>query len=179
MMSEENSPNVQPLPQSAPQAFVPEGQAGYPPPQPQAGYAAPQPQPQPQPGYQGAPQPGAVGSGAYQPQPDYGFAPPQTPPAANSGYSLPYTGIGSAQKDKWVAAVLAFVLGSLGIHKFYLGYKNEGTIMLVISIVGAICTLGLGTAVMAVISLIEAVRYVILTQEDFQARYVIGRKGWL
>jgi TM2 domain-containing membrane protein YozV len=110
-------------------------------------------------------------------QPDY-----QQAPQAQSyqGYQqAPVdTGWGSREKDKWVAAVLAFVLGALGIHKFYLGYKHEGMIMLLVSIIGAVCTLGLGTMVMGIISLIEAVKYVILTQEDFQATYVTGRKVW-
>ena len=180
-MNEGSSVNPQQNAEFAPGAPVPNGEFGQ----------AAQPQPGYQPGFQPPPQPAdayAVGSGAGQPQQNYGYAQPQTPyeqgqpqtpPPINSGYNAPYTGIGSPQKDKWVAVVLAFALGTLGIHKFYLGYKNEGIIMLVVSIVGAICTFGLGTMVMVVISYIEAVRYIILTQDDFQARYVIGRKGWL
>jgi TM2 domain-containing membrane protein YozV len=120
------------------------------------------------PGYQAPPQPSP---GAPE-QPGFAFAPqPQAQPVK------PYTGIGSVEKDKWVAAVLAFVLGWLGIHKFYLGYKNEGLAMLLVGTIGSLC-FGLGTLVMAVIGIIEAVRYVILTQEDFQNTYVKNRKGW-
>ncbi|MDR2035860.1 MAG: TM2 domain-containing protein, partial [Coriobacteriales bacterium] len=88
-------------------------------------------------------------------------------------------GFGSIEKEKWTAVALAYFLGFIGIHKFYLGYKSEATIMLVITIVGAICTLGLGIVAMGVISIIEAVKYATLTDEDFQNTYVKGYKGWL
>jgi len=112
---------------------------------------------------------------SYVPQPNYQYAPQ---PAQSAPSSNRTAGIGSAYKDKWVAAVLAFTLGTLGIHKFYLGYKNEGLIMLLVSILGS-CLAGAGAVVMLVFSMIEAVRYVILTQEDFERKYVFGSKGWL
>jgi TM2 domain-containing membrane protein YozV len=181
IVNEENAGAAQPQPYQPP--LAPEAQA-YQAPGAQPGYQAPGTQayqaPGAQPGYQAAPQPGPSDRGAGQPQANYGYAPPATSPlGSTAAYAQPTTGIGSPQKDKWVAAVLAYILGWAGLHKFYLGYKNEGIIMLVISIVGAICTFGLGMIVMVVIAWIEAVRYLILTQEDFQARYVIGRKGWL
>jgi TM2 domain-containing membrane protein YozV len=135
------------------------------------------------PGYAPVPEQQAVpGYGAGYQQEAYQQPPYQQQPYQQTAYQQPYPpvslGIGSAKKDKWVAAVLAFLLGWCGIHKFYLGYKNEGIAMLVIGIVGAICTLGLGTFVIGVIAIIEAVRYLILTQEDFEQRYVINRRGW-
>lgn len=37
----------------------------------------------------------------------------------------------------WVAAILlAFFLGSLGVHNFYLGYTKQGVIQLVLTILG-------------------------------------------
>lgn len=102
----------------------------------------------------------------YAPQPQYQPAP-----------QVRWTGIGSPQKEKWVAVVLAFFLGALGLHKFYLGYKTEGIIMLVVALAGSIC-LGLGYVVMSIIAIIEAVKYVILTQEDFERTYVYGSKSW-
>jgi TM2 domain-containing membrane protein YozV len=98
------------------------------------------------------------------------------PPAGN--YAIPYTGIGSVHKDKWVAFVLAIMFGWLGMHKFYLGYKNAGIIQLVVGVAGSLCV-GIGTLVMEVIAIIEAIRYLILTQEEFEAKYVVGRKAWL
>jgi TM2 domain-containing membrane protein YozV len=163
-MSEENVPEApQPSP-SEPQAVPQPEQAPPPPPEPQqAPYAPPQ---DPAQGYQYAPQP----QQPYAPQPGYQYAPAQPQSSRTQG-------IGSPQKDKWVAAILAFVLGTLGIHKFYLGYKTEGIIMLLVAILGAPC-FGLGILVMAVISLIEAVRYVILTQDDFERTYVYNSKSW-
>jgi TM2 domain-containing membrane protein YozV len=130
-------------------------------------------QPQYQPQDPGQPQYQQQVPGYQQPpyNQQYGQQPGYQPP-------LPKRGWGSEEKDKWVAAVLAFTLGVFGIHKFYLGYKNEGMIMLLVSLIGSLC-LGLGPLVMLVIAYIEAVRYVILTQQDFQTTYVIGSKPWL
>src|SRR3989339_117497 len=44
----------------------------------------------------------------------------------------------AGEKNKIVAAVLAFFLGWLGVHKFYLGYKKQGIIMAVIGGGGSI-----------------------------------------
>ena len=37
-------------------------------------------------------------------------------------------------KSKMAAGLLAIFLGSLGIHKFYLGYTKEAVIMLLVSL---------------------------------------------
>jgi len=37
-------------------------------------------------------------------------------------------------KNKVVAGVLGLLLGTLGIHNFYLGYKNKGLIQLLVSL---------------------------------------------
>ncbi|MDR1088120.1 MAG: NINE protein [Coriobacteriales bacterium] len=115
-----------------------------------------------------------------QPPPTYSVPPEQPytqPPPPAGQYKSRSHGIGSVRKEKWPAAVLAFMLGWLGIHKFYLGYKTEGLTMLLISLIGGLC-FGLGYAVIAIISIIEAVKYVTLTEEDFEATYVRGYKGW-
>jgi TM2 domain-containing membrane protein YozV len=138
----------------------------------------------PAPEYSVPPQTDPNAAQQAQPQPQYDYSQPyQQQPYQQQQYqqAAPQSvnaGWGSAKKDKWVAAVLAFLLGSLGIHKFYLGYKQEGMVMLLVTVIGAICTLGLGSLVMYIIGLIEAVKYVILSQEDFEAQYVVGRKGW-
>ncbi|MCL2151234.1 MAG: TM2 domain-containing protein [Coriobacteriia bacterium] len=132
--------------------------------------------PTPQPSYEVPPNQGGYQQPPQQqppqqqpPQPNYGFA-PQVMPSRQSW--------GSARKDKWVAFVLAWFLGTFGIHKFYLGYRQEGMIMLLVSLIGGVC-FGLGTVAMAVIATIEAVRYVMLSQEDFESTYVYGTKPWL
>lgn len=66
------------------------------------------------------------------------------------------------------------MLGSLGIHKFYLGYTKEGVIMLLVSLL----TCGIGAVVMEIIGLIEGIMYLVKSDEEFQATYVDSHKGW-
>lgn len=68
-------------------------------------------------------------------------------------------------RNKYVAAILAFFLGTLGIHRFYLGRNGTGVLMIVISatIVGLIVT-GLW-------SFIDAVRYLVMSDAEFDHRY--------
>lgn len=80
------------------------------------------------------------------------------------------TQINRPENKKIVAGVLAIVLGYLGIHKFILGYTQEGIIQLIISIV----TCGLG----GVIGLIEGIIYLTKTDEEFYQTYQVGKKGW-
>ena len=77
--------------------------------------------------------------------------------------------------DKKVAAgVLAILLGSLGVHKFYLGYTKEGVIMLLVSLL----TCGLGASVMSIIGIIEGIVYLTKTDEEFVETYVTNQKTW-
>ena len=70
--------------------------------------------------------------------------------------------------------VLAILLGSLGIHKFILGYTKEGLIMLLVTML----TLGFGASIMAIIGLIEGIVYLTKTDADFVATYIDNKKGW-
>jgi TM2 domain-containing membrane protein YozV len=53
--------------------------------------------------------------------------------------------------------LLAFFLGSLGIHRFYLGYTAIGIVMLSVCVVGSFLCCGLGAMVTSVWSLVEFV----------------------
>lgn len=75
------------------------------------------------------------------------------------------------------AAILAFFLGGLGVHKFYLGYKTQGVIMLLVSLFG-ILIFGLPTIIIAIIAFVEFVIYLLKSNEEFESTYIIGRKGW-
>jgi len=75
---------------------------------------------------------------------------------------------------KIVAGILAILLGSLGIHKFYLGYNTAGIIMVLVTVL----TCGFGGAVMGIIGLIEGIIYLTKTDEEFVATYVNGKKEW-
>ena len=90
---------------------------------------------------------------------------PQSPPPPTSPGSAP-----AGAEKKLVAGILGILLGSLGIHKFYLGYSKEGIIQIVITLV----TCGAG----GLIGLIEGIIYLTKTDEDFVATYITGKKGW-
>jgi TM2 domain-containing membrane protein YozV len=61
--------------------------------------------------------------------------------------------------------LLAFFIGTLGIHRFYLGRTGSGIVMLILSI-----TL-VGLLVTAPWALIDMVRYLVMSDEEFAARY--------
>lgn len=74
------------------------------------------------------------------------------------------------ENKKLIAGILAIVLGSLGVHKFILGYTKEGIIQLVVSVF----TCGLA----GIIGLIEGIIYLTKTDEEFYQTYQVGHKGW-
>ena len=86
-------------------------------------------------------------------------------------------GSSSGEKSKIIACLLALFLGSIGVHKFYLGYNTQGIIMLLCGTVGWI--LFLPPIVMAIIALIEAIMYISKSDEEFQEIYVDNEKPWL
>jgi len=74
-------------------------------------------------------------------------------------------------EKKLMAGLLGIFLGSLGIHKFVLGYTKAGIIMLVVSLFTC-CT------IMSIIGLIEGIIYLTKTDEEFVATYITGKKEW-
>lgn len=63
-------------------------------------------------------------------------------------------------KNRYTAAVLAFFLGGLGVHKFYLG-KWTGIFYLIFC----------WTYVPSIIALIECILYLVNGEEDFNEKY--------
>lgn len=122
--------------------------------QPQPGQTSQQPY-QPQPG-QTVHQPYQPGGQQQQGQP--GYNPYKNPPnpyqSSQPHQSGPYVG---PAKSKVTAAVLAFVLGPLGIHRFYLGYTQTAIAMLAISILGNCLFCGLGLLVTGVWAIYDAI----------------------
>ena len=80
----------------------------------------------------------------------------------------------SAASKKIPAGICGILLGSLGVHKFILGYTKEGIIMLAITVL----TLGFGGFISGLIGLIEGIMYLVKSDEEFVATYVDGKKGW-
>lgn len=83
----------------------------------------------------------------------------------------------TTDNTKIIAALLAFFLGAFGIHKFYLGCTTAGVIMLVVFLLGFVI-LGLPSAVIAIIALIEAILYIIKSNEEFEKIYVENQRCW-
>ncbi len=77
----------------------------------------------------------------------------------------PATVVPTNDRNKYVAAVMAFVIGTLGIHRFYLGRTGSGIIMLMLSITV------IGLIISAPWALIDMIRYLMMSDEEFAARY--------
>jgi TM2 domain-containing membrane protein YozV len=77
----------------------------------------------------------------------------------------------SREENKRVlAGIFALILGGLGIHKFILGYTQEGIIQLIIGV----CTCGIG----GIIGFIEGIIYLTKSDEEFYNMYQANKKGW-
>ena len=86
-------------------------------------------------------------------------------------YQQPYAQAAPNTKDHVAAGLLAIFLGSLG-------YNTPGFIMLAVTIVGSIFSLGLAGLAMVVISIVEGVLYLSKSQTEFEQIYVFNKKEW-
>ncbi len=88
----------------------------------------------------------------------------------------------SGENKKILAGILAIVLGGFGVHKFILGYNQEGIILLAITLVGWItaCFIIGYLFLMAtwVIGVIEGIIYLTKSDEEFYNTYQVGKKPW-
>lgn len=76
------------------------------------------------------------------------------------------------QDNKKIACgILAILLGPFGIHKFILGYTNEGLITLGLSVISC----GIITSFTG---LIEGIVYLTKSDEEFFQTYQVNKKGW-
>ena len=75
-------------------------------------------------------------------------------------------------------------MGSLGIHKFILGFNTAGIIMIgatIASVVLTPCTLGFslfGNGAMFVIGIIEGIMYLTKSDQEFYDLYAVKKKDW-
>ena len=77
-------------------------------------------------------------------------------------------------KSKKTAFLLAFFLGGLGSHKFYLGHTGLGIVYLLVSVL----TLTIGYwLVIGPLTLIESILIITKSDDEFQRVYVHGRKA--
>lgn len=75
------------------------------------------------------------------------------------------------ESKRVLAGVLGILLGTLGLHKFVLGYTTEGLITLGISIISCGTITGL-------LGLIEGIIYLTKSDEEFIYTYQTNKKGW-
>lgn len=68
-------------------------------------------------------------------------------------------------RNKYVAALLAFFLGPLGVHRFYTGRRGSAIAMLVLSLTMV------GLIISAPWALIDMVRYLLMSEREFAERY--------
>ncbi len=74
------------------------------------------------------------------------------------------------ENKKVLAGVMALLFGGLGVHKFILGYTQEGIIQLVVSVLS--CGIG------SIIGFIEGIIYLTKSDEEFYNTYQANKKGW-
>ena len=66
--------------------------------------------------------------------------------------------------DKMVFGILAILLGSIGVHKFYVGHTKWGVVYLLITL----CTGGMLSLIPWVLGLIAGIKALTGTEEAFQ-----------
>lgn len=64
-------------------------------------------------------------------------------------------------KSKTTAVILALFLGDIGIHKFYLGQAGQGIIYLLLC----------WTFIPVILSIIDIIHYLLMSEGDFQTKY--------
>jgi TM2 domain-containing membrane protein YozV len=82
--------------------------------------------------------------------------------------------LSDANGKKTAAGICGILIGSLGIHKFILGYSTEGTIMLLVTLL----TCGIASPIMGIIGLIEGIMYITKSDEEFLNMYILNKKPW-
>ena len=72
--------------------------------------------------------------------------------------------------------VIDILLGLWGIHKFYIGYTQEGIILLVAGTIGWI--LFVPGLIALVVGIVEGVIYISMSDDEFDRTYIQGHKAW-
>jgi hypothetical protein len=67
-------------------------------------------------------------------------------------------------RDRLIASVLAFLVGAIGIHKFYLGRIGQGIVYVLFC----------WTGIPFILGLIEGAIYLSMTNDSFNAKYNKG-----
>ncbi len=88
----------------------------------------------------------------------------------------------SGENKKILAGILAILLGSLGVHKFILGYQKEGFILLGVTIASFVLScVGIGLLFLwipSIIGLVEGIIYLTKSDDEFYNTYQANKKPW-
>lgn len=74
------------------------------------------------------------------------------------------------ENKKVIAGVMGILFGGLGVHKFILGYTQEGILQIIITIL----TCGVGS----VVGFIEGIVYLTKTDQEFYETYQVKKRAW-
>ena len=105
-------------------------------------------------------------------------------PQQNYGGGPPMNWQSQGADKKVAAGICGILLGGLGIHKFVLGYQQEGVIMLTAYLGGlalTVITCGLAVPIplaVNIIGLVEGIMYLTKSDEEFVRTYIHGKKSW-
>jgi TM2 domain-containing membrane protein YozV len=91
--------------------------------------------------------------------------------------AAPVSATNSTAEKRIVAGVLGICFGGLGVHKFYLGYKTQGLVMLGSFVLGLVFA-GIPSAVVALIGFVEGIMYLSLSNEEFTKRHATLQHPW-
>ena len=89
--------------------------------------------------------------------------------------------VASDSPNRMTAGLLAIFLGGWGIHKFYLGFSNQGLVFLLTNTVGFLFLwplLFLPNIAVGIIAFIEGITYLTKSDEEFERIYVVEKKRW-
>ncbi len=95
----------------------------------------------------------------------------KAPPSANPPLATQHN---PRAGSKIAAGICGILLGSLGIHKFILGYTGAGLIMLLVTLL----TCFIASPIMHLIGLIEGIIYLTKSDDEFVKIYVENRREW-
>jgi TM2 domain-containing membrane protein YozV len=88
----------------------------------------------------------------------------------------------SQDNKRVLTGVLSIILGSIGVHKFVLGYNNEGFIILIATAIGyATLCIFIGAFILtatSLLGLIEGIIYLSKTDAEFYETYQKNKKAW-
>ncbi|MDY0781259.1 TM2 domain-containing protein [Tenacibaculum sp. IB213877] len=80
----------------------------------------------------------------------------------------------NVESKRIITGILAIFFGSLGIHKFVLGYTTQGIILLALTVI----TFGVASALTGLIGLIEGIIYLTKSDDEFVYTYQINKRAW-